>query len=141
MPFKVGKVVHFPAEVCASCPLRERCTTSKTARNLSVHPDEKLLQETGEVYVKLFGKDGVRGGDDMHFLTSRVKGIESIDGGARVILRLPKDKDELKRVEKTGHWYGDVVLAAPAGQGRTLGSRERLDGDKESVQGIWIEYV
>lgn len=43
--FQVGKVVHFPADVCASCPLRDRCTTSKTGRSISIHPDEKLLQE------------------------------------------------------------------------------------------------
>lgn len=103
--------------------------------------DKLLLQETGEVYVKLFGKDGVRRGDEVHFLASRVEGIESLDGGARVVLRLPKDQDEFKRLEKTGYWYGDVVLAALAGQGRTPGSREKLDGEKESVQGIWIEYV
>jgi hypothetical protein len=103
--------------------------------------DKQLLQETGEVYAKLFGKDGVKRGDEVHYLASRFKGIESLDGGARVILRLPKDQDEFKRLEKTDYWYGDVVLAAPADQGRTLGSREKLDGGKESVQGIWVEYV
>jgi hypothetical protein len=103
--------------------------------------DKQLLQETGEVYAKLFGKDGVKRGDEVHYLASRFKGIESLDGGARVILRLPKDQDEFKRLEKTDYWYGDVVLAAPADQGRTLGSWEKLDGGKESVQGIWVEYV
>lgn len=43
LPFEVGQVVHFPASVCASCPLRDRCTTSKTGRSVSIHPDEKLL--------------------------------------------------------------------------------------------------
>lgn len=103
--------------------------------------DKQLLQETGEVYAKLFGKDGVRRGDEVQFLASRVKGVGSLDEGARIVLRLPKDKDEFKRLEKTGYWFGGVVLAAPAGQGRTLGSRERLDGEEESVQGIWVEYV
>jgi hypothetical protein len=92
------------------------------------------------VYAKLFGKDGVRRGDEVHFLASRVKGIKGLDEGARVVLRMPKDKDEFKKMEKTSYWYGDVVLAAPAGQGRTLGLREKLDGEKESVQGIWVEY-
>jgi hypothetical protein len=29
---------------CASCPLRERCTTSKTGRTLSLHPRDSLLR-------------------------------------------------------------------------------------------------
>ncbi len=54
VPFQVGKVVHFPADVCASCPLRDseallrsadRCTSSKTGRSVSIHPDEPLLEE------------------------------------------------------------------------------------------------
>ncbi len=45
VPFQVGKVVHFPADVCASCPLRDRCTSSKTGRSVSIHPDEQLLEE------------------------------------------------------------------------------------------------
>lgn len=48
LPFQVGKVVHFPAEVCASCPLRNHCTNSRTGRSVSIHPDEKLLQELRE---------------------------------------------------------------------------------------------
>ncbi|MFF3464861.1 transposase, partial [Streptomyces sp. NPDC002619] len=28
---------------CTGCPLRERCTTSKTGRTLNVHPHYKLL--------------------------------------------------------------------------------------------------
>ena len=48
VPFQVGQVVHFPADVCAACPLRSQCTSSKTGRSVSVHPDEKLLQELRE---------------------------------------------------------------------------------------------
>jgi IS5 family transposase len=29
--------------VCASCPLRERCTTSKTGRTVNIHPQHELL--------------------------------------------------------------------------------------------------
>lgn len=43
--FEPGGVVHFPAERCAACPLRERCTTSARGRSVSIHPDEHLLQE------------------------------------------------------------------------------------------------
>lgn len=45
VPFREGQVVHFPADVCQSCPLNERCTTSQTGRSVSIHPDESLLQE------------------------------------------------------------------------------------------------
>ncbi len=45
IPFTPGGVVHFPAEICAACPLRERCTTSPRGRSVSIHPDEPLLWE------------------------------------------------------------------------------------------------
>jgi hypothetical protein len=49
MPFEVGGVVRFPKKVCAACPLRERCTKSRTGgRSVSVHPDERLLSELRE---------------------------------------------------------------------------------------------
>jgi hypothetical protein len=37
MPFTPGDVVHFPAEICAACPLRDRCTTSPRGRSVSIH--------------------------------------------------------------------------------------------------------
>lgn len=30
---------------CAICPLKERCTTSKIGRSVSIHPDEPLFYE------------------------------------------------------------------------------------------------
>jgi Transposase DDE domain len=49
MPFKIGGVVRFPARTCAVCPLRERCTKSKkSGRSVSIHPDERLLEELRE---------------------------------------------------------------------------------------------
>lgn len=49
MPLKVGGVVRFPARTCALCPLRERCTKSKkSGRSVSIHPDERLLEELRE---------------------------------------------------------------------------------------------
>ncbi|MGH3089306.1 MAG: IS1182 family transposase [Rubrobacteraceae bacterium] len=49
MDFEVGGVVRFPKKTCAACPLRERCTKSKSAgRSVSVHPDERLLAELRE---------------------------------------------------------------------------------------------
>lgn len=49
MPFEVGGVVRFPKRTCAACPLRERCTKSRSGgRSVSVHPDERLLAELRE---------------------------------------------------------------------------------------------
>jgi hypothetical protein len=49
MPFEVGGVVRFPTKTCAACPLRERCTRSKkSGRSVSIHPDERLLEELRE---------------------------------------------------------------------------------------------
>jgi hypothetical protein len=45
LPFSVGGKVQFPKNICATCPVRERCTTSKTGRSVSIHPDEPLFQE------------------------------------------------------------------------------------------------
>jgi len=49
MPFEPGGVVRFPKKTCAECPLRERCTKSKRGgRSVSIHPDERLLEELRE---------------------------------------------------------------------------------------------
>lgn len=49
MDFEVGGVVRFPKRTCAACPLRERCTRSKSAgRSVSIHPEERLLRELRE---------------------------------------------------------------------------------------------
>lgn len=36
---------QFPKNICATCPFTERCTTSKTGRSVSIHPDEPLFRE------------------------------------------------------------------------------------------------
>jgi hypothetical protein len=45
MPFEPGRTVHFPKDVCAACPLRQRCTSSPAGRSVSIHPDEALLAQ------------------------------------------------------------------------------------------------
>jgi Transposase domain (DUF772)/Transposase DDE domain len=45
MPFVPGGVVQFPAALCQSCPLRERCTTNRHGRSVAIHQDERLLGE------------------------------------------------------------------------------------------------
>ena len=48
MPFQPGQTVRFPKDTCAACPLRARCTTSRSGRSVSIHPDEHLLTELRE---------------------------------------------------------------------------------------------
>jgi hypothetical protein len=45
MTFEPGATVRFPKATCAACPLRQRCTASRSGRSVSIHPDEKLLAE------------------------------------------------------------------------------------------------
>ena len=45
MPFVPGETVHFPAATCAACPLRAQCTDSPHGRSVTIHPDERLLEE------------------------------------------------------------------------------------------------
>ena len=45
MPFEPGRTVRFPKDVCAACPLRQRCTSSPAGRSVSIHPDEALLAQ------------------------------------------------------------------------------------------------
>lgn len=45
MSWQPSQAVHFPAETCAACPQRSRCASSKRGRSVSLHIEEKLLQE------------------------------------------------------------------------------------------------
>ncbi len=60
LPFEPGGVVHFPAETCAACPLRERCTTSKLGRSVSIHPDESLPWELRQRQLTPLGRAKLR---------------------------------------------------------------------------------
>ena len=60
LPFVPGGVVHFPAEICAACPLRERCTTSPQGRSVSIHPDEALLGELRQRQLTPLGRAKLR---------------------------------------------------------------------------------
>jgi DDE family transposase/transposase-like protein DUF772 len=48
LPFAAGGVVHFPAATCGACALRERCTRSAQGRSVTIHADERLLEELRE---------------------------------------------------------------------------------------------
>jgi len=60
MPFEPGGTVHFPAEVCAACPLRERCTSSRHGRSVHIHPDEAFLQELRQRQLTAVGRAKLR---------------------------------------------------------------------------------
>jgi hypothetical protein len=60
MPFEPGGTVHFPAEVCAACPLRDRCTSSPHGRSVSIHPDEALLGELRKLQLTPAGRTKLR---------------------------------------------------------------------------------
>lgn len=60
VPFEPGGSVHFPAATCATCPLRERCTTSVHGRSVSIHPDERLLWELRQRQVTPLGRAKLR---------------------------------------------------------------------------------
>ncbi|KAF1845098.1 uncharacterized protein K460DRAFT_286697 [Cucurbitaria berberidis CBS 394.84] len=105
--------------------------------------DQALLDETRRINAAILGGDGLEGKDEVSFQAKRVFEVEGLHGGAKITLRLPKDNEESKKVEKSGFWYGDVVLGAKASSGKAAGTKERLDGsgDEAGVRGIWIEYI
>ena len=60
LPFTPGANVQFPADRCGWCSLRERCTSSKTGRTVSIHPDERLLEELRERQLTAQGRAKLR---------------------------------------------------------------------------------
>ena len=103
--------------------------------------DRTLLDETRCVYTIIVGDEGIQRGDEVYFQVGRVCHVEGLGSRPRAVLRLPKDKKEFEGTMKAGFLYGDVVLGAPAGANKQLGTRKRLDGGKDDVKGVWIEYV
>jgi hypothetical protein len=103
--------------------------------------DQALLEETKCAYTTVFGNKGSAEGGKISFQTERVSDVDGLRDGARIILRLPKDDKESEAAEKTGFWYGDVVLGAKASLDKSRGERVRLDEGAEDVRGLWVEYV
>ena len=60
LPFSPGANVQFPAERCETCALRERGTSSKTGRTVSIHPDERLLGELHDRQLTAAGRAKLR---------------------------------------------------------------------------------
>jgi transposase len=60
LPFTVGGKVQFPQAVCATCPLKESCTTSPRGRSISIHPEEELFRELRERQLTSIGRAKLR---------------------------------------------------------------------------------
>ena len=60
MPFAPGGTVHFPAAVCAACPVQARRTASPRGRSVHIHPDERLLAEFRQRQLTAAGRAQLR---------------------------------------------------------------------------------
>lgn len=60
LPFQPGRTVHFPADTCAGCPHRTRCTASPSGRSVRIHPDERLLAELRQRQLTPVGRARLR---------------------------------------------------------------------------------
>ena len=60
MNFEVGSKVQFPSSSCQGCPLKQRCTTSKRGRSVSIHPDEEFLAELRQRQLSKLGRAQLR---------------------------------------------------------------------------------
>lgn len=60
LPFTLGSKVQFTQEVCATCPLKESCTTSPRGRSISIHPEEQLFRELRERQLTPIGRAKLR---------------------------------------------------------------------------------
>lgn len=92
------------------------------------------------VYAGLFGEAVRKGDGEVVFEMGRVRGVEGLEGGPRVVLKVARGEEERRKVGERGFWFGDVVLGARASGEKEKGARERIDTDVD-VGGIWIEYV
>jgi transposase len=60
VPFALGTTVRFPAPLCRSCLLQERCTRSAHGRSVHIHPDERLLAELRARQLTVAGRAALR---------------------------------------------------------------------------------
>ena len=141
MPFFCHDVTERKVRV----PLDEQRTTHPSrivgVSSLTVIvKDAEALQEARKVYDTLFdGPLDVQDGFVQYeaYREVPVKELQRI-GGARILLRVAHSDEEKYQVEGRGFWYGDVVLAAKAREGKEKGKKEKVDDD---LRGLWLEYV
>lgn len=106
--------------------------------------DQDHLDKTRRSYAAILGGEGVVVDDDcISFQVGRVHEVRDLEAGPTILLRLPRDQEEVEYVKESGFMFGDVVLGAKARGGTKPGTKKRLDGaDNEySVRGLWIEYL
>ena len=60
MPFVPGGLVHVSPQTCQACPRRDRCTPRPHGRSVSIHRDERLLQELRERQQTAAGRAALR---------------------------------------------------------------------------------
>jgi hypothetical protein len=100
--------------------------------------DQGLLDETKKALTSLLAEVelGVSS-----FRAARVRGVEGLDSGANIAVRLPHGEEETKAVTKTGFWFGDICLGVKATGEHAPGTKVRLDLDGEDVRGVSLEWV
>lgn len=105
--------------------------------------DQQLLEEMRGVYRDVLGSEGREEDDGVVFEVGRVREVDRLNEGVRVVLRVARGEKEEKKVERRDFVFGDVVLGAKAREDKTKGTRERIDGEGEEmgVGGLWVEYV
>jgi hypothetical protein len=113
IPFAQGKVVKFPQQECAICPLQERCTTSKKGRSVSIHPDEALMQELRERQSTVAGRVELRQRSAVEHTLAHVGQWQ---GNQARYLGQPKNLFDLRRVAVVHNLHVIARMKEPAAQ-------------------------
>lgn len=105
--------------------------------------DNDMLEQTKREYTSVLGEYSTGKGDEVLFHVGQVHKVDGLDGGPKILLRLPKDAEEFEKVKATGFLYGNVILGAKSRPGQPAGSLVRLDAELRGsgVGGLWIEYA
>ena len=129
-------------------PLKREGSTKHASSVLGVESltvivsDQEALEKFRGIYKSVLGVEGAQKGNQVFFEISRVVDVAGYSGPV-IILRLPRNETESKKVEATGKkfWYGDVVLVAEPGEGWEDGTGVRIDEGEEDLKGVWVEYI
>ena len=72
----LGATSHFPASKCRVCPQQAACTTSKTGRSVSIHPDEPFHQELRARQATPEGREALRARTGVEHAISRQASVQ-----------------------------------------------------------------
>jgi transposase len=111
MAFRPGGTVHFPAQTCNACPLRERCTTSAAGRSVHIHPDERLLAELRQRQLTPHGRAKLR---ERVAVEHTLAHVGQWQGRRARYLGTRKNLFDLRRVAVVHNLH--VIARQPAGQ-------------------------